>query len=270
LGPVFIIDTRDIRNGGRRLKSQFRFHFNEEQATGAVRRVVELGCEGAAPTGECTCPSQTNCGGECTGSHRGGNELVISSATCGGECTAAHAQGCTCDKCKCCGHKGEVSENGCGEDCRVATMVIERAPHHDFLVDRDPLRLMQHIAGLMHDKAAAEAALEAKCEAHEEILELYEAMADLLADNAALGAKLQAQAEQNSLIEKLAALSAENARLKAHTELADLRIELAKNAAAVALENERLKLRVAELEQKQAAAEAARTAESTHSSSKSR
>ena len=117
-----------------------------------------------------------------------------------------------------------------------------------------------HIAGLVGEKAAAQAALAVRKEADEQIGELFETMAELLADNAALDAKLEAAAEQRKLVEKMAELAAENARLKVHVELAAERAEATRSAMALTLENERLKLHLAALEQKQILAEAARTA----------
>jgi hypothetical protein len=174
---------------------------------------------------------------------------------------------CKCDDCKCCKHAVAHDETkcgeeaNCGEDCGATlTMVVENGEEHDDLADYHPLKLMRHIAELMADKAAAEAVLEVKHEAQEEIADLYEAMAEVMADNAALDAKLIAAAEHRKLLERIADLATENARLKTQNELAAERIEMAKTSVALTLENEHLKSRLADLEQKHAAAEAARTA----------
>jgi hypothetical protein len=201
-------------------------------------RFLRQGCPCTA-TGECACASH---------------------ATCGQECAAAKAGSCNC--CPCAAHAEEAT---CGEEsCKAKDILIHRTQHVEHLAEHDPLKLMHHIAGLVGEKAAAQAALAVHKEADDQISELVETMAGLFADNAALDAKLEAQneshAEQRKLLEKVADLAAENARLKAHVELAAERAELARGSAALTLENERLKLRVAELEQKHALAEAARTA----------
>jgi len=186
---------------------------------------------------------------------------------CGSECAAAVSAGCTCEKCGCqeckCGMVAATTEAAkCGEECIAKTLLIQHMQHAcgDELAELHPLKLMQHIASLMAEKAAAEAALEVREESAEQLSELFEGMAELMAENAALEARLEALAEHTKLAEKMADLAAENARLKAHMELAAERMELTKAALSMTLENERLKLRLADLEQKHAAAEAARTA----------
>jgi predicted nuclease with TOPRIM domain len=149
-------------------------------------------------------------------------------------------------------------------------MVAEEVRHdEESLPPHHPLKLIQHIASLMADKAAAEAALETQQASHEEQSELFETVAELMAANAALQTKLEAQSEQARLAEKLADLAAENARLKAHVELAAERTELTRGAISLSIENERLKLRLAELEQRHAAEEAVRTAERSRGNRKS-
>jgi hypothetical protein len=186
---------------------------------------------------------------------------------CGSDCREAVTAGCTCEKCGCkeckCGTVAATADEAkCGEECVAKTLVIQHVQHAcgDELAELHPLKLMQHIASLMAEKAAAEAALEVREESAEQLSELFEGMADLIAENAALNVRLEAQAEHTKLAEKMADLAAENARLKAHVELAAERMELTKAALSMTLENERLKLRLADLEQKHAAAEAARTA----------
>jgi len=197
-------------------------------------RFIGQGCACAA-AGECVCAGHPT-GGE--------------------ECAAARA-----DDCKCCPCVAEAAEAKCGEDiCEVADCLIRRVEHFEQPAEYDPLKLMQHIAGLVGEKAAAQAALAVRKEADEKIGELVETLAELLADNAALDAKLEAASEQHKLLEKMANLAAENARLKTHVELASERAEIARASAALTIENERLKLRLAELEQKHALAEATRTA----------
>src|SRR5205085_6461736 len=136
-------------------------------------KFVRLGCPAAA--GECTCAGE---------------------AACGSDCATAHCPGCKCDDCQRANHVAENDEANCGDEkCAVATMVIKHLEHHDEFADFHPLKLMQHIAGLMAEKAAAQAALEAREETDEQLAELYETMAELAADNAALDAKLEASAE---------------------------------------------------------------------------
>lgn len=237
--PGEIIDMRDVRNIGRHLKDgPFLAEPLAEFPIDVTGKFVRSGCACAA-AGECVCASQ---------------------ATCGHECAAAKA-----DSSKCCPCADHTEEATCGEEsCEATDILIHRTQHIEHLAEHDPLKLMQHIAGLVGEKAAAQAALAVRKEADEQIGELVETMAELLADNAALDAKLEAQteahAEQRKLLEKVADLAAENARLKAHVELAAERAEIARSTAALTLENERLKLRIVELEQKHALAEAARTA----------
>jgi len=237
--PGEIIDMRDVRNIGRHLKAEpFLAGPLAEFPIDVTGKFVRSGCACAA-AGECVCASQ---------------------AACGQECAAAKA-----DSCKCCPCTDHPEEATCGEEsCNAADILVHRTQHIEHLAEHDPLKLMQHIAGLVGEKAAAQAALAVRKEADDQIGELVETMAELLADNAALDAKLEAQneahAEQRKLLEKVAELATENARLKAHVELAAERAELARGTAALTLENERLKLRIVELEQKHALAEAARTA----------
>lgn len=207
-------------------------------------KFVRLGCPCAA-SGECNCAAKT---------------------ACGAECAAASAS-----TCKCCPCSGETSETKCGQDgCELGDVVVKRIHHHDELSAFNPHKLMQQIAELMAEKAAAQAALVVRKQADEQIGEIYEAMAELLADNAALDAKLEAQAEQRKLVEKVADLAAENARLKTHIELAAERAEIAQATSALALENEKLKFRLAELEQKSSIAPVARTASKPRSERKQR
>jgi hypothetical protein len=238
LRPGEVIDARALRNSDRRFKgTEFGLETEEEQATGHAG-FIRLGCP-STDVGECHCARETSCGTECA------------AATATDHCTG----------CQCCACAAKSEEARCGdENCELATLVIQAAAHQDDAAQRDPLKLMQHIAGLMAEKAAAEAALEVKSESRAETAELYEAMAELMADNAALDAKLQARAEHDKLIEKLATLAAENARLSAHVQFAAERAEHAKSELALAIENEHLKVRLANLEEKQALAEAARTA----------
>jgi hypothetical protein len=235
LHPGQIIDTRHVRASIRRLTSSPCEGETCNEYTADVVKVAGRDCACSA-TGECKC-------GE---------------AVCGSECAAAGRVNCRCDNCQCCPCTAQNDETtGRDQQCPYATLT----PHHSDsnAAELCPIKLMQHIACLMAEKAGAEAALAAKSESHEQLAELMETMADLLADNAALDAKLEAKAEHVKLAEKLAEVSAENARLKAHVELAAERAELTKAMLTLQLENERLKLRLAEHEQKHAA-DAARTA----------
>ena len=214
--------------------------FVEHPAANITAKFIRLGCPCAA-AGECTCASQNSCGSEC-----------------------AAAAGSACKCCPCAAEAAVAHEAKCGDEgCEIEDrdILIRHVRHLDQQHEHDPITLMHHIAGLVGERAAAQAALAVRKEADEQFGELFETMAELLADNAALDAKLEAAAEQRKLVEKMAELAIENARLKTHIELAAERAELARNAAAVTLENERLKLRLADLEHKQALADAARTAE---------
>lgn len=274
--PGAIVDTRDIRHSQRRLKASLLTRVeteSDEAKTGFLR----LGCA-ACGLGECTCGSD----GKCSSETVCGSDCAATGCT-AGTCTAStftttKSSDCKCDDCTCCKHavahddaKCGEEEANCGEDCGTTlTMVVENGEHHDEFADYHPLKLMRHIAALMAEKAAAEAALEVREEAHEELAELYEAMAEVMADNAALDAKLIAAAEHRKLLERIADLATENAKLKVHAELADARVEMAKTSVALSFENEHLKSRLAELEQKHAAAEAARTAAKTSGERESR
>jgi hypothetical protein len=213
--------------------------FVEHPAANITAKFIRLGCPCAA-AGECTCASHNSCGAEC-----------------------AAAEGAACKCCPCAAEAAVAHEAKCGDEgCEIEDrdILIRHVRHFDQQPEHDPITLMHHIASLVGEKAAAQAALAVRKEADEQIGELFETMAELLADNAALDAKLEAAAEQRKLVEKMAELAVENARLKTHIELAAERAEVARNAAALTLENERLKLHIASIEQKHALAEAARTA----------
>jgi hypothetical protein len=261
--PGALIDTRDVRNSSRRFKANLLSRVESQNGDSFVR----LGCA-ACGLGECKCGSDEKCASEAVcGSECAAAACTATTCTSSTSATSANSE-CKCDNCKCCKHalahdetKCGEEEANCGEDCGATlTMVVENAEHHDEFADYHPLKLMRHIAELMAEKAAAEAALEVRHEAHEELAEIYEAMAEVMADNAALDAKLIAAAEHRKLLERITDLATENARLKTQNELAAERIEMAKSSVALSLENEHLKTRLAELEQKHAAAEAARTA----------
>jgi hypothetical protein len=173
-------------------------------------------------------------------------------------CTATHCGAAACTAANC--NLAACSEGKCGCENCPASQAIQ---HVDHLISaahpmRELTRLFEHIAELSADKAAAEAALEVREEAHEQFVELFESMAELVAENASLEAKLAAQIEHGKLAEKLVELASENARLKAQVELADQRHELLRGSLEVAVENERLKLRVAELEKHHATPTAVR------------
>jgi len=192
---------------------------------------------------------------------------------------------CPCENCVCCPCGAKCSTNQCAAAncagsqtnvtaynpaaCSEANCGCENCPanqatkHVDHLISRshpvcELTKLFEHIAELSADKAAAEAMLEAREEAQEQFIELFESMAELVAENASLEAKLAAQTEHGKLAEKMIELATENARLKAQVELAAERNELLRGSLEVAVENERLKLRVAELEKRHATATAAR------------
>jgi hypothetical protein len=265
--PGTIIDTRDIRHSQRRVKASLLARAeaadgDDEATTGFLR----LGCA-ACGLGECKCGSdtaearETACGSECAAASCTAGAYTASTFT------TTKSGDCKCDDCKCCKHnfafeevKCGEEEAKCGEECGTLGLVVENGEHHDEFADYHPLKLMRHIAVLMAEKSAAEAALEVRNEAHEELAELYEAMAEVMADNAALDAKLIAAAEQRKLLERIADLATENARLKVHAEVAVERAEMLKAGTALSVENVHLKQRLAELEQKHAAEEAARTA----------
>jgi hypothetical protein len=199
-------------------------HTCDELATQFTR----VGCPCTA-AGDCHCPAGAcRCGGECL---------------CGSTCSAAAAAKSGQDSCAITvGHAEQLNQQP-----------AEPVPH-------DQLRLLQHMASLLAEKAAARAELDTRKEASAKLIELYETIAELIAANAALEAKLEAQAEHAKLAEKLADLAAENARLKTHVEFAAGRAETSQHSISLTLENERLKLRLADLEQKHAIAEATRTA----------
>jgi hypothetical protein len=243
LRPGEVVDTREVRHSERRLMAERLFLEGDvDRAANTTVKFLHLGCPCGA-TGECVCAVKTS----------GSNE-------CSEGCVGCKCEKCQCENCQCTNCPGKAGEAKCGnENCAVATMFLKQAEHHDEFVEHHPLVLMQHIASLMAEKSAAEAALEVRQEATEQLSELFEAMAEVMADNAALDARLQAQAEHTKLVEKMAELAAENARLKAHVELAAERAELSKSALSLTLENERLKLRLAAMEEKQEL-EVARTA----------
>jgi hypothetical protein len=216
-------------------------------------KFVRLGCPCSA-SGECNCAEKASCGSDCA---------AASSSTCKCcQCAAASHETTT--------HEKVAHESKCGEDTCELTDVIVKHLHQDEFAAFAPHKLMQQIAQLMAEKSAAQAALAVRKEADDQIGDIYEAMAELLADNAALDARLEAQEESRKLVEKVAELSAENARLKTHIELAAERAELGRATMALHLENEKLKLRLAEVEQKHALAEAARTAAKPRNERKAR
>ena len=224
----------------------------EQMPVGLTAKFLRLGCPCSA-SGECACGGQT---------------------ACGTDCAVAGKADCKC--CPCSGESLDVKqeivkhEAKCGEEeCDLPDAIIKRFHRTDDLLPA-PHKLLEQIATLMAEKAAAQAALAVRKEADEQIGEIYEAMAELLADNAALDAKLEAQSEQRKLVEKVTELAAENARLKTHLEVAAERAEIAKATSALSLENEKLKLRLVELEQKHLVAEAARTAAKPRSERKQR
>jgi hypothetical protein len=176
-----------------------------------------------------------------------------SECACGTDCAATNCANCKCQSCAC---ESKADEASCGQDCGVLVVKREIKQLPEGLPC--PFMLMEKIASLMAEKAAAEAALQARQEADERIEGLIETVAELLADNAALDAKLESQTEHAKLHEKLADLAAENARLKAHVELAAERADLHRGSLMLSLENERLKQRLVEIEDKQAS-EAVRT-----------
>jgi regulator of replication initiation timing len=191
-------------------------------------KFVRLGCPCAA-SGECKCAEKAACGQDC----------AAGNATCKCcQCAAAsHESG---------SHETVAHEAKCGEDCcEVTDVIVKRLHQQEEFAAITPHKLMQQIAQLMAEKAAAQAALAVRKEADEQIGDLYEAMAELLADNAALDARLEAQEESRKLAEKIADLAAENARLKTHIELAAERAELARASTALQLENENLKHQLA-------------------------
>ncbi|HEY2412537.1 MAG TPA: hypothetical protein VGI40_09860 [Pirellulaceae bacterium] len=187
-----------------------------------------------------------------------------------GDNTADGKATCKCCQCAAASNETVTHETKCGEETCEVTEKIVRLHHDDEFAAFAPHKLMQQIAQLMAEKSAAQAALAVRKEADDQIGEIYEAMAELLADNAALDAKLEAQEESRKLVERVTELTAENARLKTHLELAAERAELARATTALHFENEKLKLRLAEVEQKNAIAEAARTAAKPRSERKAR
>jgi hypothetical protein len=200
--------------------------------TNFAAKFIRLGCPCTAD-GECHCAAQASCGASCAAG--------------------------TTSSCKCCPCAGQVTSATCnGETCGVKELVVKQVEHHKEAAPLDSQSLLKHIAELMAEKAAAQAALDVRKESEERFSQLFEAMAEVIADNAALDAKLEGQIEQRKLLEKVAELATENARLKAQVELAAEKAEIARSTNLLTLENERLKLRLADLEHKHAAAEAGR------------
>jgi hypothetical protein len=253
-----LVDLRTVRNAARQVKELIVAPpCSEECQVQTAAKFVGAGCPCAA-AGECACAAKTACGSDCAVA-----ATACKCCPCAAENTVeqgarqAHLQlGLQCGSDNC--------ETQCGEDtCEGAKFLFRHVRHleeADETEELNPIKLLQHIAGLVGERSAAVAALEVRKQADEQIGELYEAMSELMADNAAMDAKLEAVAEQRKLLEKVADLAAENARLKAHLELAAERAEVARQSAALALENERLKLHVVAMEQKHAIAEATRTA----------
>jgi hypothetical protein len=202
-----------------------------------VTKFLRLDCPCDA-AGECHCTGQTSCGSECA---------------------AAAASDSKC--CPCAGESDAVTCTS--EQGQKATLIIKRATPHAEFNHHDPLQLMHHVAELMAAKAGAEAALEVRKEADEQIGELFETLAEVIVDNAALDARIEGLTEQRALHEKLVELAAENAKLKAQVELAAAHAEAIRASHALALENERLKLRLADLEHKHAEATASAATRST-------
>jgi hypothetical protein len=227
-----IIDTRPVQREERRVTNdESRQNEATEYAPEYAARFIRFGCP-VAEAGPCLSAAQATCDSQCAAAG----------------CVGCKCENCECEECHCTSCGGKSNEPVCGEECVAAGLVVNHMQHLATIADHHPLKLMQHIAGLMAEKAAAEAALEVRRETAEQLSELFEAMAEVMADNAALDARLEAQAEHTKLVEKMGELAAENARLKSKIELAAEREELSKATLTLTLENERLKLRLADLE----------------------
>ncbi len=159
------------------------------------------------------------------------------------EATICEATACAakCDEAKCCA--GECK-------CAAAT------------AGRD--ELWKHLVEVSAEKAAAEAALEAR----EEQSELLDALVEMATKSAALEAKLEAQAEHQKLMEQMVELASENAQLKARTELAEAKSEMLRETIPVVVEKELLARRVASLEERLAARESERSQENIRTAKK--
>jgi hypothetical protein len=105
--------------------------------------------------------------------------------------------------------------------------------------------------------AAENAALQARLEEQERIIEvkeqMLEALAKLTMEKAKLEAKLEMVGHRDEMLKEMVELQAENARLKLEAQLAKEKEALATVQFGTMLENKRLKLRVAELEAQDAA-----------------
>ena len=153
----------------------------------------------------------------------------------------AHCNAVACGDAKCCA--GECK-------CAVAT-----AGRED---------LWKHLVELSAEKAAAEAALEAR----EEQSELLDALVEMATKTAALEAKLEAQTEHQKLLGQMVELASENAQLKARTELAEAKAEMLRETIPVVVEKELLARKVASLEERLAARESERSEEAIRTAKK--
>jgi hypothetical protein len=173
-------------------------------------------------------------------------------------CTANCCEG-KCGEGKCCCGEGKCA---CGQ-CRCAAAIASEIAHKSVAchcAGRE--ELWEHLVELSAEKAAAEAALEAR----EEHSELLDALVEMATKSAALEARLEAQAEHHHVLERMVELAVENAQLKARAELAEAKAEMLKESLPVAVEKELLAHRVAELEERLAASDAGlRTAKKANS-----
>jgi|GEM_PF-6069910 Multidrug resistance efflux pump len=179
-----------------------------------------------------------------------------------GKVAVACAAKCCEEKCgegKCCCGEGKCC---CGQ-CQCAAAIAAHIAHKSTACQcAGREELWEHLIELSAEKAAAEAALEAR----EEHSELLDALVEMATKSAALEARLEAQAEHHHVLERMVELAVENAQLKARAELAEAKTEMLKESLPVAVEKELLARRVAELEERLAASEAGlRTAKKANS-----
>ncbi|MCI0360953.1 MAG: hypothetical protein L0211_20940 [Planctomycetaceae bacterium] len=186
------------------------------------------------PIGLAICTDDGAC--VCTGKECAAGKVAVA---CAAKCGEAN---CCCGEGKCC----------CGQ-CQCAAAIASQTAHQKAVCQCEGREeLWEHLVELSAEKAAAEAALEAR----EEHFELLDALVEMATKSAALEGKLEAQAQHHGVLERMVELAVENAQLKARAELAEAKAEMLKETLPVAVEKEMLARRVAELEERLAAEDA--------------